>query len=420
MEANWQGTIDDIDPEFLHEFRVAVRRTRSGAPSRQAGAGPTSDLGRRTGSGRWASSPSPPRDLDVYVLEWDDYVGDLAAPRRSRRSSRCAPSCDADRAAAHDELAVESALGAVVDLLLERWSAWLAEIARPGGRRPARRASDRSTSSGERIREGPATASSSTAGRSRRRPRRRTSTSCARTPRSCATCSSASVVCSRRRSAQGLRQAAQGVAGQPRRAPGRRGARRPAAPDRRPSCRRRPPAETFVAIGQLIEQLEQIRQDARDEFAERFAAYDAKATRRGSARRCSTAPADEGARHLQHQGRRREDHRRGEPRPFEAARTRRTRAAVGPRPAGRGDLLLACQAVAQGRCRTAGVRRGELGDHVRASDVPGAARAAGRLLAAPPRLAPRRRHDRSPRRPAGAARRRTTTWPCSTARRASR
>ena len=34
-----------------------------------------------------------------------------------------------------------------------------------------------------------------------------------------------------------------------------------------------------MAIGQLIEQLEQIRQDARDEFAERFADYDAKATR---------------------------------------------------------------------------------------------------------------------------------------------
>ena len=29
IEANLQGTIDDIDPEFLHEFRVAVRRSRS-------------------------------------------------------------------------------------------------------------------------------------------------------------------------------------------------------------------------------------------------------------------------------------------------------------------------------------------------------------------------------------------------------
>ena len=29
IEANREGTIDDIDPEFLHEFRVAVRRSRS-------------------------------------------------------------------------------------------------------------------------------------------------------------------------------------------------------------------------------------------------------------------------------------------------------------------------------------------------------------------------------------------------------
>ena len=29
IEANRQGTIDDIDPEFLHDLRVAVRRSRS-------------------------------------------------------------------------------------------------------------------------------------------------------------------------------------------------------------------------------------------------------------------------------------------------------------------------------------------------------------------------------------------------------
>ena len=29
IELNVPGTIDDIDPEFLHDLRVAVRRTRS-------------------------------------------------------------------------------------------------------------------------------------------------------------------------------------------------------------------------------------------------------------------------------------------------------------------------------------------------------------------------------------------------------
>ena len=28
MLANWDGTVADIDPEFLHDLRVAVRRTR--------------------------------------------------------------------------------------------------------------------------------------------------------------------------------------------------------------------------------------------------------------------------------------------------------------------------------------------------------------------------------------------------------
>ncbi|MGH9166011.1 MAG: CHAD domain-containing protein [Acidimicrobiales bacterium] len=29
VDANWPGTVEDLDPEFLHDLRVAVRRTRS-------------------------------------------------------------------------------------------------------------------------------------------------------------------------------------------------------------------------------------------------------------------------------------------------------------------------------------------------------------------------------------------------------
>ena len=45
--ANWQGTVDQVDPEFLHDLRVAVRRTRTvvspgqeGAAARDRRAGP--------------------------------------------------------------------------------------------------------------------------------------------------------------------------------------------------------------------------------------------------------------------------------------------------------------------------------------------------------------------------------------------
>ena len=33
MVANWDGTVDDIDPEFLHDLRVAVRRRESCSPT---------------------------------------------------------------------------------------------------------------------------------------------------------------------------------------------------------------------------------------------------------------------------------------------------------------------------------------------------------------------------------------------------
>ena len=38
--------------------------------------------------------------------------------------------------------------------------------------------------------------------------------------------------------------------------------------------------DTLLAMGQLMERLEQIRQSTRTEFAERFADYDRKQTRR--------------------------------------------------------------------------------------------------------------------------------------------
>jgi CHAD domain-containing protein len=95
ITANVEGTIDDIDPEFLHELRIAVRRTRSllkvagdvlpGGLARQR----FKDLGDLT---------TPTRDLDVYLLEFDALAasvtvgeaGDLApfeAHLRQRRDA---------------------------------------------------------------------------------------------------------------------------------------------------------------------------------------------------------------------------------------------------------------------------------------------------------------------------------------------
>jgi CHAD domain-containing protein len=73
IRANENGIRDDIDIEFLHDYRVAIRRTRS-ALSQMRGVFPAAttahyngvfrDLGQRT---------NQLRDLDVYLLAEPDY-----------------------------------------------------------------------------------------------------------------------------------------------------------------------------------------------------------------------------------------------------------------------------------------------------------------------------------------------------------
>jgi CHAD domain-containing protein len=77
IKVNEQGTIANIDSEFLHDFRVAVRRTRAGL-SQFKGVIPDkmstyyadffSWLGQVTG---------PTRDLDVYLLNFASYKNSL-------------------------------------------------------------------------------------------------------------------------------------------------------------------------------------------------------------------------------------------------------------------------------------------------------------------------------------------------------
>ena len=75
--ANEQGIIDDLDSEFLHDFRVAIRRTRSALSLIKDVLDPEitalfknyfRDLGRITG---------PVRDLDVYLLMENNYKARL-------------------------------------------------------------------------------------------------------------------------------------------------------------------------------------------------------------------------------------------------------------------------------------------------------------------------------------------------------
>ena len=81
MRTNLPGLLDDVDTEFLHDFRVAVRRTRS-----------TLKLGRsvlpHSVTAHWeplfkglGNLTTPVRDLDVYELDLPTMAGWLVAAR---------------------------------------------------------------------------------------------------------------------------------------------------------------------------------------------------------------------------------------------------------------------------------------------------------------------------------------------------
>lgn len=73
IRTNVDGTLKDIDTEFLHDFRVAVRRTRSGL-SQFKGVFPEPVVLRAKEDfsllGKWTNEV---RDLDVFLLAKEDY-----------------------------------------------------------------------------------------------------------------------------------------------------------------------------------------------------------------------------------------------------------------------------------------------------------------------------------------------------------
>ena len=125
IDANLSGTIADTDPEFLHELRVAVRRTR--AVLSQAKEVVPDAIRDRFGEAFAAIGQVTglPRDLDVYLLGWADQVASLSAadvaalePVRRELESR--------RVVAKTELA-QALRSRATRTSLERWRAWLTD-----------------------------------------------------------------------------------------------------------------------------------------------------------------------------------------------------------------------------------------------------------------------------------------------------
>ncbi|MEP0774803.1 MAG: CHAD domain-containing protein [Acidobacteriota bacterium] len=81
--ANLLGAIDDVDPEFLHDLRVAVRRARS-ALGQLAGSLDPARFARLREELRWLGGVTGPcRDLDVFLMDLEGYGDELGEPART-------------------------------------------------------------------------------------------------------------------------------------------------------------------------------------------------------------------------------------------------------------------------------------------------------------------------------------------------
>jgi CHAD domain-containing protein len=83
VEANLPGTLADLDTEFLHDLRVAVRRSRS-VLRELKGSFPPEPLGTQRDALRWIQAVTgPTRDLDVQLLDWDHLVSAIPVERHA-------------------------------------------------------------------------------------------------------------------------------------------------------------------------------------------------------------------------------------------------------------------------------------------------------------------------------------------------
>lgn len=78
--TNVAGAVDDVDPEFLHDLRVAVRRTRS-ALGQLAGSYDPGRFTRLREELRWLGGETGPcRDFDVFLMDLTRYGEELGDP----------------------------------------------------------------------------------------------------------------------------------------------------------------------------------------------------------------------------------------------------------------------------------------------------------------------------------------------------
>ena len=126
IEANLPGTLADLDSEFLHDLRVAVRRTRS-LQRELKKVFPPDDLAAFRQEFKWLQQVTgPSRDLDVYLLDFADFAD--AVPEPHRESLALLRQLLEERRGA-ERLAMERALRSErANRLLHGWAGFLERL----------------------------------------------------------------------------------------------------------------------------------------------------------------------------------------------------------------------------------------------------------------------------------------------------
>jgi CHAD domain-containing protein len=361
IDANVPGVLADIDTEFLHDLRVSVRRTRSALKLfGDALAGLTAkELAFFAAEFKWVGDlTTPTRDLDVHLLDFEETARGLAAAKpddlepfrayleqRRRKEFRAL---------------TRGLRSARFTTLTREWRARLVKVRRDSSG-PARVGRPRSGQ--------PAKAAGGTAGLLAAERTRVAFAKVARRGAVITQDTPAEALHDLRKRCKELRYALEffaplhdpagyaKVVGDLKRLQDCLGEFQDTevqigeirALAAAMLAAREAPAVTLLAMGEVTAGLAARQRAARADFERRFAAFaDVDGQRRMSALLRGRYRIDADLRHVQHQGRRREDHDGGQP-GLPGGRGRAAHRPVGPGPAGRGQLHVPRQAEGQRR-----------------------------------------------------------------------